>query len=48
MTTDEMVSNFDYYDNYARSGNGSGIFVGGKEVYHISRFCIFAWIKWNN
>ncbi|KAI7857775.1 glycoside hydrolase superfamily [Circinella umbellata] len=28
MTTDEMISNFDYYDNYARSGNGSGIFVG--------------------
>ncbi|KAI9498793.1 glycoside hydrolase superfamily [Zychaea mexicana] len=28
VTTDEMVNNFDYYDNYARSGNGSGIFVG--------------------
>ncbi|KAI8147019.1 glycoside hydrolase superfamily [Fennellomyces sp. T-0311] len=28
MTKEEMINNFNYYDNYARSGNGSGIFVG--------------------
>ncbi|ORY93499.1 glycoside hydrolase superfamily [Syncephalastrum racemosum] len=28
VTTEEMVNNFNYYDNYARHGNGSGIFVG--------------------
>ena len=37
MTTDEMISNFDYYDNYARSGNGSGIFVGGS-ILHFTVF----------